>query len=63
VARVGTHRPVSIAWSVAQLALATPDLDAPARDVAHTIIRGAELHWVTPRQRRPSKLRRWLRRR
>ncbi|GAA0802613.1 tetratricopeptide repeat protein [Spirilliplanes yamanashiensis] len=63
VARVGTHRPVSIAWSVAQLALATPDLDAPARDVARTIIEGAELHWVAPRQRRPSKLRRWLRRR
>ena len=63
VARVGATRPVTIAWSVAQLALATPDLDPPAREVARTIIDGAELHYVVPRQRRPSKLRRWLRRR
>jgi tetratricopeptide (TPR) repeat protein len=61
VARVGAHRPVSIAWSVAQLALATPDLDASARELASAIIDGEELHPVVPQQRRAGRLRRWLR--
>lgn len=63
VARVGSQRPVTIAWSVAQLALTTPGLDAPAQALATTIIEGTEPHHVVPRQRRPGRLRRWLRRR
>jgi tetratricopeptide (TPR) repeat protein len=63
VAGVGRLRPVTIAWSVAQLALATPDLDAAARALATTIIADADPQHVVPQQRRPSKLRRWLRKR
>ncbi len=67
VAGVARQRPVTIAWSVAQLALATPDLDPAAVRLAETIVRteeGLSLPAV-PRQRsggaaRGTRLLRWL---
>jgi tetratricopeptide (TPR) repeat protein len=52
-----------ISWSVAQLALATPDLAPAARERAMEVIRAEEDHAAPPRprQRRDgSRLRRWL---
>jgi tetratricopeptide (TPR) repeat protein len=66
VAEVSRDRPVTIAWSVAQLALATPDLDEAATRLAETIVRSEENlpSPVIPRQRRGSgrgaRLLRWL---
>jgi tetratricopeptide (TPR) repeat protein len=67
VARVARHRPVGIAWSVAQLAMATPDLDPGALRLAETIARAEENmpSPVIPRQRvggggRAARLLRWL---
>ena len=55
-----TGHPMS--WSVAQLALATPDLAPAVRERAAAVIRAEEDHAapVLPRQRRGSRLRRWL---
>jgi tetratricopeptide (TPR) repeat protein len=55
-----TGHPMS--WSVAQLALATPDLAPAVRERAAAVIRAEEDHAapVVPRQRRGSRLRRWL---
>jgi tetratricopeptide (TPR) repeat protein len=67
VAGVVQQRPVTIAWSVAQLALATPDLDPAAVRLAETIVRTEENlpAPAIPRQRtggyrRGSRLLRWL---
>ncbi len=61
VARTGGGHTVSIAWSVAKLALATPELDPTARRLADTVITVEELQRRTvPRQR--GWLRRMLRR-
>jgi hypothetical protein len=67
VAEVASQRPVTIAWSVAKLALATPDLDTTARQLATTILRTEENLPAAeiPRQRaggsgRGSRLLRWL---
>ena len=65
IARVSRRRPVTIAWSVAQLALATPDLDAAAHRLALTVTRVEESldEPVVPRRRRarlPGRLMRWL---
>ncbi|HEX8345529.1 MAG TPA: tetratricopeptide repeat protein [Actinoplanes sp.] len=66
IARVGRQRPVTIAWSVAQLALATPELDAGSQRLA-TAISWAEENLpaaTSPRPgrttRRRGRLRRWL---
>jgi tetratricopeptide (TPR) repeat protein len=54
------HHP--IAWSVAQLALATPDLTPEQRENARAVARAEEQYVVPkiPRQRRGGRLRRWL---
>jgi hypothetical protein len=54
------HHP--IAWSVAQLALATPDLAPEQRENARAVARAEEEYVVPriPRQRRGGRLRRWL---
>ena len=54
------HHPIS--WSVAQLALATPDLTPEQRENARAVARAEEEYVVPkiPRQRRGGKLRRWL---
>jgi tetratricopeptide (TPR) repeat protein len=51
-----------LAWSVAQLALATPDLPPAARLRAVEVVRAEEEHLASavPRQRRRGRLRRWL---
>jgi hypothetical protein len=51
-----------IAWSVAQLALATPDLAPEVRLRAAAVVRAEEERSAPrlPRQRRPGRLRRWL---
>jgi tetratricopeptide (TPR) repeat protein len=66
VAGVSQQRPVTIAWSVAQLALATPDLDPAAVRLAETIVRTEENlpTPVVPRQRSGAgRLLRWFTRR
>ena len=47
VAGGGRRKPVAIAWSVAQLALATPDLDPATRQLAADVVRADEED-VTP---------------
>ena len=59
VAAVGRRPAAPIAWSIAQLALATPDLDEPARDFAAAVIAAEENYAVRPRVRR--RVLRWLR--
>ena len=52
-----------ISWSVAQLALATPELTPAVRAQAAAVVRAEEDHQapLLPRQRhRGSRLRRWL---
>jgi tetratricopeptide (TPR) repeat protein len=58
------RRPAApIAWSTAQLAMATPDLDEPTRDLAAAVIQ-AEEDWSVPLvPRRRLRLPRWMRRR
>jgi tetratricopeptide (TPR) repeat protein len=66
VARVGKRRPVTIAWSVAQLALATPDLDPLSQRLATNIVAVEEASSApsAPRQRAAGRrLLRWLVRR
>ncbi len=66
VASVGLQRPVTIAWSVAQLALATPQLDAAAARFARQLAITGEAGDTTPAPPRPGparrvgRLRRWL---
>jgi tetratricopeptide (TPR) repeat protein len=66
VARVSAQRPVTIAWSVAHLALATPELAEPMARLANAIVRTEENLPARsiPRQRRGSsrggRLLRWL---
>lgn len=66
VARVSSLRPVAIAWSVAQLAMATPDLDDTAHRLALAVTRTVEGLGAPPipRQRvgsrRAGRLLRWL---
>ena len=63
VAGVAQQRPVTIAWSVAQLALATPDLDPAGVRLAETIVRTEENLSLppVPRQRAGgTRLLRWL---
>jgi tetratricopeptide (TPR) repeat protein len=43
IARVAPHRPVTIAWSLARLALMTPDLASDATRLAHEIIAAEEV--------------------
>ncbi|GAB7043725.1 hypothetical protein JCM9533A_75760 [Catenuloplanes niger JCM 9533] len=65
IAVVVRQRPVTIAWSVAQLALATPELDAKTELMARTIIaaeRPAEETPAPPPPRRTGFLRRLFRR-
>jgi tetratricopeptide (TPR) repeat protein len=54
LAQVAAGDPLGIAWSVAQLAAATPDLDAATRRLAAAVIRAEESYAVPllPRQRR-----------
>ncbi len=62
IAGPGRDAPPAIAWSVAQLALATPDLRAETRDLAAAIVQATE-HTARPRiprQRRPRPARRRL---
>jgi tetratricopeptide (TPR) repeat protein len=56
----GTHHP--IAWSVAHLALATPDLDPADRERARALVRAEEDYASrpVPGRRRRGGLRRWL---
>jgi tetratricopeptide (TPR) repeat protein len=64
ITRVGDRRPAGLAWSVAQLALSTPDLDPASRTLAGSVA-AAEDHRAaagTPRQRK-RRLTHWLRRR
>ena len=50
-----------IAWSLAQLALATPELSPEVREQATAMVRAEEAPPLVPRQlRRESRLRRWL---
>ena len=50
-----------IAWSLAQLALATPELSPEVREQATAVVRAEEAPPLVPRQlRRESRLRRWL---
>lgn len=69
VAAVGRQRPVTIAWSLAQLALATPGLDPAAARLARRIVAAGEAigDAPAPRQRiatrRGRRLLRWLTRR
>jgi hypothetical protein len=57
------QHPAAIAWSVAQLALATPGLSPAARRLADTVIRAEEDYAVPliPRQRGRATARRLLR--
>ncbi|WP_281895056.1 tetratricopeptide repeat protein [Phytohabitans aurantiacus] len=57
VAAVSHDRPVSIAWSVAKLALATPDLDPDAVELAREIVASEETD-----AKPPAKRQRWWRR-
>ncbi|MEV1285674.1 tetratricopeptide repeat protein [Micromonospora sp. NPDC049679] len=61
---VGQRRPISIAWSLAQLALVTPAL-SPAATVAARRVIAAHGRHAAQRSRagRPGRLRRWLARR
>ena len=51
LAQVAAGDPLGIAWSIAQLAQATPDVDAATRGLAGSLIR-AEENLAVPRQRR-----------
>ncbi|WP_305785235.1 tetratricopeptide repeat protein [Symbioplanes lichenis] len=58
-ARLADHTSDALAWSVAQLALATPDLGREARDRASALVRDLEsVAAPVPRQR--GRLRRWF---
>jgi len=58
--RRADQRAASIAWSIAQLALATPDLDEATRDLAAAIIRADE-QYAPPIRPRRRRFLRWLR--
>jgi tetratricopeptide (TPR) repeat protein len=62
VAAVSHDRPVSIAWSVAKLALATPELDQDSVELAREIVASEETD-AKPSPRRQRWWRRFLRRR
>jgi len=62
VAEVVRRRPVTIAWSVAQLALATPQLDAKSELLARTIIAAERPAPERPPIRRPGLWRRLVQR-
>ncbi|MEJ3743954.1 tetratricopeptide repeat protein [Actinomycetes bacterium KLBMP 9797] len=63
VAAVSRERPVSIAWSVAKLALATPALDPAAARLAREIIAAEETDAAPPSKGLRARLRRLLPRR
>jgi hypothetical protein len=61
IATVARLRPITIAWSVARLALVTPDLEPQARRLAEQIAATEETGPITkPRRSRLSRFLRWL---
>jgi hypothetical protein len=62
VAAVSHDRPVSIAWSVAKLAMATPELDRDTVELAREIVASEETD-AKPSQKPQRWWRRFLRRR
>ena len=60
VAAIGRRPAAPIAWSVAQLALATPDLDGTARDLAASVVAAEEAGAARSTRPRRVRLVRWL---